>query len=98
VLAAGAIATRRPRAAVAAATVATGANVRFYRLLARRMGPVGVAAGVPLHALHYLSAAVAVPLGIVHYLHGLAVDRDVPAPQVDAPATAEQDAVLAGTP
>lgn len=99
VLTAGAIATRRPRTAAAAATVAGAANVRFYRLLARRMGPVGVAAGVPLHALHYLSAAVAVPLGIVHYLHGLAVDRDVPAPRVETPATADPaDAVLAGTP
>ena len=93
VLAAGSLAGRRPRAALAASGVAVAANLRFYRLLARRMGPAGVLAGVPLHALHYLSAAVAVPLGVVHYLHGLAVDRDEP--RVAAPATADETELAA---
>ena len=75
VLAAGAVVSRRPGAAVAAGSVATAANARFYLLLAQRMGPARAAAGVALHALHYLSAAAAVPLGVLHYAHARRLDR-----------------------
>jgi GT2 family glycosyltransferase len=70
VTAVGATVARRPRVAVGAAAVATAANVDFYALLWRRTGPAGAAAGVGLHALHYLSAAAAVPLGALAYLRG----------------------------
>lgn len=70
-----ALAAGRPRTALAAGTLATAANARFYRLLVRRMGPARAPAGVALHALHYLSAAAAVPLGIAHYAHGRRLDR-----------------------
>ena len=75
VSATAALASGRPRAALAAGTVATAANAGFYRLLAQRMGPARAPAGVALHALHYLSAAAAVPLGVAHYAHGRRLDR-----------------------
>ena len=62
------IAARRPRLAVAAASVLLAANRDFYRLLARRLGPVGASAGVALHVLHHLTAAAAVPLGTAAHL------------------------------
>jgi GT2 family glycosyltransferase len=66
----GALALRRPRAAAAAGALAAAANADFYALLARRMGPAGAAAGVGLHALHYLCAAASVPVGAAIYLRG----------------------------
>jgi Glycosyl transferase family 2 len=68
VTATAALVSGRPRAAVAAGTVATSVNAPFYALLARRMTPAGAVAGVGLHALHYLTAAAAVPLGIAAHL------------------------------
>ena len=68
VAATAALVSRRPRAAVAASAIATSVNAPFYALLARRMTPAGVVAGVGLHALHYLAAAAAVPLGIAEHL------------------------------
>jgi GT2 family glycosyltransferase len=96
VSAAGALLARRPRAALAAGSVATAANVHFYSLLARRMGPAGALAGVGLHALHYLSAAVAVPLGALHYLRA---SRTRPGVHAGAPvvaAAAAPEPALAG--
>jgi hypothetical protein len=67
IVTAAALLGRRPRVALAAGSVATAANLPFYALLARRMGPAGAVAGVGLHAVHYLSAAAAVPLGAAHH-------------------------------
>jgi hypothetical protein len=62
-------AARRPRAGTAAAALLVALNVRFYALLARRLGARGAAAGVGLHALHHLTAAAALPAGaLVHML------------------------------
>ena len=68
VTATAALASGRPRAAVAAGGFATSLNAPLYALLARRTTPVGVVAGVGLHALHYLAAAAAVPLGIAAHM------------------------------
>ena len=90
VTAAGALALRRPGAAAGAAALATALNADFYALLARRMGPAGAAAGIPLHALHYLCASASVPLGVAAYLLGRAAAPDEPPdPAADAelPAT-----------
>lgn len=75
VTATASLAAGRPRTALAAGSLATAANARFYRLLARRMGPARAPAGVALHALHYLSAAAAVPLGVTHYVHGRRIEQ-----------------------
>jgi hypothetical protein len=88
VTATASLAAGRPRAALAAGAGATAANTRFYRLLARRMGPARAPAGVALHALHYLSAAAAVPLGVAHYVHGRRLDRRE---QARAAAVRERD-------
>jgi GT2 family glycosyltransferase len=63
-LLAGSIAARRPRPAVAALGTLLLLNARFYRLLLERRGPAQAVAGVPLHALHHLTAVAAVPLGL----------------------------------
>src|SRR5262249_19380555 len=60
-----AVATRRPRAAVASGALLLGLNHRFYGLLLRRLGPRGAAAGVGLHALHHITAVAAIPAGIL---------------------------------
>ncbi len=54
------------------ATIATlcALNAAFYSLLVRRQGPLRAAAGVGLHAMHYLVAVAAVPVGIVHAMSG----------------------------
>jgi Glycosyl transferase family group 2 len=63
-----ALAARRPRAAAAAFLVLLITHAPFYALLARRGGPTLLGAGIPLHALHLLTAAAAVPTALV--LHG----------------------------
>lgn len=40
-------------------------NGGFYRLLLRRLGLLGAAAGVALHALHHLVAVASVPAGVL---------------------------------
>lgn len=59
---------RRPRAASAALLATLGLNRRFYALLARRGGTSLLAAGVPLHLLHQLTAVAAVPAAFVLHL------------------------------
>jgi GT2 family glycosyltransferase len=63
VLCTGAAATRRPRLAALALLVMTLPNLRFYALLARQGGTRLVLAGVPLHLVHHLTAAVSLPAG-----------------------------------
>jgi hypothetical protein len=43
-------------------------NGRFDRLLLRRLGPRGAAAGVALHAIHHLTAVAAVPTAVAIHL------------------------------
>jgi Glycosyl transferase family 2 len=68
VLLVGSVATRRAGAAGVSLLTLGAANRSFYKLLARRRGPVGAATGVPLHALHHLTAVAAAPLGLLTYL------------------------------
>lgn len=63
-----ALGARRPRAALGAGAVMVAANAPFYALLARRGGPALALAGVPLHALHHLTAAAAVPAALAAHL------------------------------
>jgi hypothetical protein len=79
-LAAGLV-TRRPRLSASAATVLLAANLDFYALLARRLGPAGATAGVALHVLHHLTAAAAVPLGTASHLRERARARAAAAPE-----------------
>ena len=62
-VAAVALARRRPVVATAAASGLVALNRPFYALLARRLGLPGAAAGVALHAIHHLTAIAAVPAG-----------------------------------
>ena len=62
---AGGLVARRPRLTGASLVTLLALNARFYALLVRREGPVRAAAGVGLHAVHYLTgvAAAATALG-----------------------------------
>ncbi|MDH4176063.1 MAG: glycosyltransferase [Thermoleophilia bacterium] len=64
VVAAGGVAARRPGLVVASLAVGMALNADLHATLWRRLGPRGVALGVPLHALHQLVAAAAVPVGL----------------------------------
>ena len=66
-LAASGVAARRPRRAAVGAASLVLLNGRLYRLLVRRLGPVGAAGGVALHVVHLLAATVSVPLGLVEH-------------------------------
>lgn len=55
---------RRPGPVATSAAVLGILNASFYRLLARRGGPVLVVVGVPLHVLHHLLAIVALPVAV----------------------------------
>jgi glycosyltransferase involved in cell wall biosynthesis len=65
-----ALVARRPRGALLAAGSMAVLNARFYALLARRGGPSLLAAGLPLHVIHGLTAAAAVPAGALANLAG----------------------------
>ncbi len=69
-------------------------NHVFYRLLVRRLGLVGAAAGIGLHGLHHLVSLLAVPIGLALAV----VDRRSDQPIIDlsrtaAPSGATGDAV-----
>jgi GT2 family glycosyltransferase len=68
VLLALAVLRRRPRAALGALLAVLALNRSLYALLARRGGVGLVAAGIPLHLLHQLTAAAAVPAALVLHL------------------------------
>lgn len=55
---------RRPLVPAVALAALVGLNREFYGLLLRRQGPGRALAGVGLHGLHHLAAAVAVPAGL----------------------------------
>jgi glycosyltransferase involved in cell wall biosynthesis len=65
---AGAVATRRSRALIPAATLLIVLNRAFYRLLWEKLGPRKAALGVGLHVVHHLSAVAASPLALWVYL------------------------------
>ena len=52
---------------LAAVLLLVALNGGFYRLLLRRLGPLGTVAGVGLHALHHLVAVASVPAGILRW-------------------------------
>ena len=58
----------RVRTAVVGLAALVALNRSFYSLLARRRGPAEAAAGVGLHALHHLLAALSVPVALIEYL------------------------------
>lgn len=60
----GALVARRPRVVAASLGVLAFLNRDFYALLARREGVGAALSGVPLHALHHLTAIAAIPLGV----------------------------------
>jgi GT2 family glycosyltransferase len=55
---------RRPAAAAAAAGSLLAIHAPFYALLARRGGGSLLAAGIPLHVIHHLTAAASVPAAL----------------------------------
>ncbi len=66
-----ALARRNLRLAVAALGVLSVVDADFYALLLRRGGPKMLAAGVPLHVLHRLTAVAALPVALAgHLLEG----------------------------
>lgn len=83
VLVAAGLAAGERRGARLLLALAVALNHRFYTLLLRRGGVRLAAAGVLLHLLHDLAAAVSVPLGVAAHL----LERERPAA---APATAAQ--------
>lgn len=64
VLSVTALAARRLDLLAALLGLFIALNLPFYGLLARRGGPAGVAAGVPLHLAHHLASVAAVPAGV----------------------------------
>ena len=67
-IAVAALVLRRPRAAILAMASLIGLNRGFYSLLAGRLGPRGIAAGIPLHMLHHLTGLAAAPAGLLLHL------------------------------
>ncbi len=59
---------RRPRTAAAGCIAQLALEARFYALLRRRGGLPLVAAGLPLHMLHHLVAALSVALATLEHL------------------------------
>jgi hypothetical protein len=59
---------RRPWLAAGFAAAMVASNAPLYRLLARAGGPGLVAAGVPLQAVHHLTAVASVPAGAAVHL------------------------------
>jgi hypothetical protein len=59
-----ALALRRPRAAAAGLGAMILPNMSFYVLLGRRGGMRLALAGVPLHLVHHVTAALSIPAGV----------------------------------
>lgn len=66
-VAAGALAARRPLGTVLALSALVALNRRFYALLLRREGPARAAAAVGLHAVHHLAAVAGLASGVAVY-------------------------------
>ncbi|HEX9968263.1 MAG TPA: glycosyltransferase [Solirubrobacterales bacterium] len=65
---AGGVVGRRPRLALAALLAMAALNRDFYALLGRRGGPRLLVAGIPLHAIHLLTAVASVPVAVAIHL------------------------------
>jgi hypothetical protein len=63
-----ALARRKLRLAATSLAVLPFVDREFYALLLRRGGPKMLAAGVPLHALHRLTAVAAVPVALTGHI------------------------------
>ena len=59
----------RPGTALAGLIALVALNVELYELLLRRHGPVSVATGAGLHAVHHVTGALAVPVGVLKHRH-----------------------------
>jgi GT2 family glycosyltransferase len=68
VVAAVGVLRRKPRIATSAIATLVVLNAPFYRLLLQRRGPFEAAVGVPLHAIHHVTGALAAPVGVVLHL------------------------------
>jgi GT2 family glycosyltransferase len=68
VVVAGAALARRPRIALAALALTAWLNRSLYALLARRGGPGLAVAGVGLHLIHQLTAAISAAVGAAAHL------------------------------
>ncbi|HUP32891.1 MAG TPA: glycosyltransferase family A protein [Gaiellaceae bacterium] len=64
----GAVAAQRFLLTLVVLVLFVALNGGFYRLLLRRGGPLTAVVGVPLHAVHHLTAVVAVPAGLVAFV------------------------------
>lgn len=69
---------RRPRPAFAALLVVLALNHRFYRLLLQRGGLRLAGAGIALHVLHQLTAALSLPVAVGLHLRDLRTHRPAP--------------------
>jgi hypothetical protein len=65
-----ALGLRHPRVAAAGVVAMIAANMSFYVLLGRRGGLRLALAGMPLHLLHHLAAALSVPAGSALWARG----------------------------
>jgi hypothetical protein len=74
-LAAAALAARRPRRALAGVLPVAVLNWRFYALLLRRRGAREAVLGFALHGVHHLAAVASVPAGVVVYVKGTGLPR-----------------------
>lgn len=81
----GGLVTQSPLALVALALLVS-LNLGFYELLLRRLGPLGAAAGVALHAAHHLVAVASVPAGVLAW----AVAARQPQPRLPALASVDR--------
>jgi hypothetical protein len=68
VLLVASIARRNLRLATTSLVVLGAVDARFYALLLRRGGPKMLAAGLPLHVLHRLTAVAAVPIALAGHV------------------------------
>ena len=80
-----AVAVLEPLVLAAAATALLALNAGFYRLLLSAGGPALLGAGVGLHVVHLLSAAVSLPLGAATYVLARLRPRRIAAPQPGVP-------------
>jgi GT2 family glycosyltransferase len=78
------VATVLGRFAVAAIALSAfvALNQSFYRLLARRRGPLDALLGVGLHTVHHLVAILAVPVGIAAAVAEVSRGRTPVAPEI----------------
>lgn len=81
-----ALLARRPGVLAVAVAGGVALNRDLFSTVFRRLGPRGVAVGIPLHIAHQLTAAAAVPLGLtMHVLDALRAGRPIEASHEEIP-------------